>query len=158
MRGLRYRAGEIPAAQAAIVGADIRVLRQRNGWTQAKLGELMGWRSNFTVCAAEGRCSGRQRGFAPDEVQHLASIFDIKPWQLTTPCVNCDGQPPRGFTCESCGHGRPRDQRHDAPSQGGWLNRSVSISASRVEAQCRHGTANARATCLARRPLRCSHN
>jgi hypothetical protein len=25
------------------VGASIRVLRQRNGWSQAKLGELVGW-------------------------------------------------------------------------------------------------------------------
>jgi hypothetical protein len=66
MQGRRYRVGEIPAAQAAVVGANIRVLRQRNGWTQTRLGELMGWRSNSTVCAAEGRRSGRQRGFTPD--------------------------------------------------------------------------------------------
>jgi hypothetical protein len=39
----------------------------------------MGWRSNSTVCAAEGRRSGRQRGFTPDEVQRLADISGIKP-------------------------------------------------------------------------------
>jgi transcriptional regulator with XRE-family HTH domain len=109
MRGGRYRVGEIPAAQAEVVGANIRVLRQRNGWTQARLGELMGWRSNSTVCAAEGRRSGRQRGFTPDEVQRLADIFGIKPWQLTARCANCEGHPPRGFSCESCGStGTPR--------------------------------------------------
>ena len=102
-RGRPHRAGEIPHAQAAVVGANIRVLRQRNGWAQARLGELMGWQSNSTVCAAEGRRSGRQRGFTPDEVQRLADIFGIKPWQLTTRCANCEGQPPLGFTCESCG-------------------------------------------------------
>jgi len=110
MRGRRYCAGEIPEAQAVVVGANIRVLRQRNGWTQAMLGELMGWRSNSTVCAAEGRRSGRQRGFTPDEVQRLARIFGIKPWQLTTRCANCEGHPPRGFTCESCGAREPREQ------------------------------------------------
>ena len=110
MRGRRYRAGEVPAAQAAVVGANIRVLRQRNGWTQATLGELMGWPTPSTVCAAEGRRSGRQRGFTPEEVQRLAGIFGIKPWQLTTRCANCDGHPPRGFTCDSCGAGGVREQ------------------------------------------------
>jgi hypothetical protein len=57
MRGRRYRVGEISAAQAAVVGANVRVLRQRNAW-----------RSSSTVCAAEGRRNGRQRGFTPDEV------------------------------------------------------------------------------------------
>jgi hypothetical protein len=42
MAGRNPRAGEIPRAQAEVVGANIRVLRQRNGWTQARLGELMG--------------------------------------------------------------------------------------------------------------------
>jgi transcriptional regulator with XRE-family HTH domain len=102
-RGRRRRAGEIPQAQAAVVGANIRVLRQCNGWTQARLGELMGWRSNSTVCAAEGRRNGRQRGFTPEEVQRLAGIFGLKPWQLATRCANCDGHPPRGFVCDSCG-------------------------------------------------------
>jgi len=102
-RGRPHRAGEIPAAQAVVVGANIRVLRQRNGWAQAKLGELMGWRSNSTVCAAEGRRSGRQRGFTVQEVQRLAGIFGTKPWQLMTRCANCEGHPPQGFTCGSCG-------------------------------------------------------
>jgi transcriptional regulator with XRE-family HTH domain len=110
MRRRRHRITKIPEARAAVVGANIRVLRQRNGWTQARLGELMGWRSSSTVCAAEGRRSGRQRGFTQDEVQRLAGIFGIRPWQLTTRCANCDGHPPRGFTCESCGAREPREQ------------------------------------------------
>jgi len=103
MRGRPHRAGEIPQAQAAIGGANVRVLRQRNGWTRAMLGELMGWRSNSTVCAAEGRRAGRQRGFTPEEVQRLAGIFGLAPWQLMTRCANCDGHPPKGFTCDACG-------------------------------------------------------
>ena len=103
MGGRSYRTGEIPRSQAKVVGANIRVLRQRNGWTQAELGAHMGWQSSSTECAAEGHRDGRQRGFTPDEVQRLASIFSREPWQLTTRCANCDGHPPRGFTCESCG-------------------------------------------------------
>jgi transcriptional regulator with XRE-family HTH domain len=103
MGGRRRRVDEIPAAQCAVIGANIRVLRQRNGWTQAQLGELMGWPANSTVCAAEGNRNGRQRGFTTDEVERLADIFDVPRWQLTTRCVNCDGHPPAGFSCVTCG-------------------------------------------------------
>lgn len=103
MAGRNPRTGEIPRAQAEAVGASIRILRQRNGWTQALLGSLMGWPSSSTVCAAEGHRGGRQRGFTSEEVQQLASIFSREPWQLTTRCANCDGHPPPGFACESCG-------------------------------------------------------
>jgi Predicted transcriptional regulators len=79
MTGRRRRVDVIPADQAAVVGANIRVLRQQHGWNQAKLGELMGWPSNSTVCAAEGRRNGRQRGFTNREIEQLATIFGISP-------------------------------------------------------------------------------
>ena len=103
MAGRRRRAAEVPVGESAIVGANIRLLRQRRGWSQAKLGELMGWRTASTVCAAEGRRGGRQRGFTGDEVQRLGVIFGIPPWKLTTRCANCDGYPPSGFACLTCG-------------------------------------------------------
>jgi transcriptional regulator with XRE-family HTH domain len=103
MAGRRPRSRGIPKAQAAVVGANIRALRQRNGWPQAKLGELMGWPTNSTVCAAEGRRSGKQRGFTSEEVMQLAEIFNLTPRQLTTRCANCKGYPPSGFTCQTCG-------------------------------------------------------
>ena len=103
MGGQRPRPGEIPEAQARVVGTNIRVLRQRAGWPQGQLGALMGWRANSTVCAAEGQRGGRQRGFTLDEVHRLADIFGLEPWQLMTRCANCGGHPPRGFTCQSCG-------------------------------------------------------
>jgi transcriptional regulator with XRE-family HTH domain len=102
MAGRRPHAGEIPRAQAEVVGANIRVLRQRNGWSQKHLGQLMGWPTPSTVCAAEGHRDGRQRGFTADEVQRLANIFRREPWQLTTRCANRDGHPPPGFTCKTC--------------------------------------------------------
>jgi transcriptional regulator with XRE-family HTH domain len=58
---------------------NIRTLRQRKGWSQAKLGELMGWQNASTVCAAEGRRDGRQRGFTVWEIERLAAIFGVSP-------------------------------------------------------------------------------
>jgi transcriptional regulator with XRE-family HTH domain len=81
---------------------NIRILRQRRGWTQAKLGELMGWTSPSTVCAAEGRHGGRPRAFTVREVERLAAIFGVSPEELTTRCANCHGQPPAGFACLVC--------------------------------------------------------
>ena len=101
--GRRRRVDNIPEGQPAIVGVNIHTLRQRNGWSQAKLGELMGWQSASTVCAAEGRRDGRQRGFTAEEIGRLAAIFDISPRQLTTRCANCGGHPPTGFACLACG-------------------------------------------------------
>lgn len=103
MSGRRRRAGEIPEGQAVIVGGNIRALRQGKGWSQARLGELMGWATASTVCAAEGHRDGRQRGFTAGEVERLAGIFGVAPWQLMTRCANCGGRPPAGFACLSCG-------------------------------------------------------
>ena len=52
--------GKTTEEQSAVVAANIRALRQRRGWTQPKLGELMGWPSTSTVCAAEGHRNHRQ--------------------------------------------------------------------------------------------------
>jgi transcriptional regulator with XRE-family HTH domain len=114
MPGRRREVEVIPREQAAIVGANIRALRTGKGWTQAHIGELMGWISNSTVCAAEGRRGGRQRNFTTDEVERLADFFGIKAWQLTTRCMNCEGNPPAGFACLTCGAGAIRTAREHA--------------------------------------------
>ena len=101
--GRRRRVDDIPDGQPAIVAVNIRTLRQRKGWSQTQLGELMGWQSASTVCAAEGRRGGRQRGFTIREVALLATIFDVSPSQLTARCENCGGHPPDGFACLACG-------------------------------------------------------
>jgi transcriptional regulator with XRE-family HTH domain len=110
-------AENIPRAQAAIVGANIRTFRQSKGWTQTQVGALMGWSSNSTVCAAEGHRAGRQRSFTPDEVQRLAGIFGVKAWQLTTRCANCEGHPPTGFACLTCGAQAARPAGNAARSE-----------------------------------------
>ena len=101
--GRRRSADEIPAAQFRVVGANIRTLRMRKGWSQAELGDLMGWGAASNVCAAEGRRGDRQRGFTAEEVERLASIFGVDAGQLTTRCANCGGLPPAGFACLTCG-------------------------------------------------------
>src|ERR1700687_5405546 len=53
--------GKTTEEQSAGARAHLRALRQRQGWTQAKLGDLMGWPSTSTVCAAEGHRNHRQR-------------------------------------------------------------------------------------------------
>lgn len=95
--------GKIAQEQCAIIGANIRALRLRNGWSQVKFGELMGWPSASTVCAAEGHRHDQQRGFTTEEVEQLAVIFGVSPSQLTTLCANCGGHPPAGFACLASG-------------------------------------------------------
>jgi hypothetical protein len=77
--GRRRRVDQIPEDQTVIAGVNIRILRQRKGWSQAKLGELMGWPNASTVCAAEGRRDSRQRGFTAREIERLAALFGISP-------------------------------------------------------------------------------
>ena len=100
-------AAKLPPTQCAIAAANIRVLRQRNGWTQAQLGQLMGWPAPSTVCAAEGHRGDRQRRFARWEIDQLAAIFGITAAQLLTRCATCSGQPPAGYACLACGAERP---------------------------------------------------
>jgi hypothetical protein len=107
-------AAKLPAAQCAIAAVNMRALRQRNGWTQAHLGHLMGWPAASTVCAAEGHRGGRQRRFARWEVDQLAAIFGIPAVQFLSRCVTCGGQPPPGYSCLACKAARPERPAHPA--------------------------------------------
>jgi transcriptional regulator with XRE-family HTH domain len=98
---------KFPAAQSAVIGANVRALRLRRGWSMAKVGELMGWKSVSTVCAAEGRRSAYQRRYNSAEVEQLGVIFGVSPEQLNTRCVNCGGHPAAGFACLRCGAAAP---------------------------------------------------
>jgi hypothetical protein len=50
----RGPAARLAHDQSAVAAANIRALRQRNGWTQAHLGQLMGRTAPSIVCVAEG--------------------------------------------------------------------------------------------------------
>jgi len=106
---------KITQEQSAVIGANIRALRQRRGWTQPELGDLMGWHSASTVCAAEGHRNHRQRRFTTAEAGQLAAIFGISPSQLMTRCATCGGHPPAGFACLACG-AAPGTGRPDGPA------------------------------------------
>ena len=116
-------ASKLPPAECAIAAANIRVLRQRNGWTQAQLGQLMGWHAPSTVCAAEGHRGDRQRRFARWEIEQLAAIFGVPARQLLTRCATCGGQPPSGYACLACkaehpaGPGRPGPLHHPSAAR-----------------------------------------
>ena len=116
MTGRFRRVDEIPPDQAAVVGANIRILRQQHGWNQARLGELMGWPSNSTVCAAEGRRNGRQRGFTTQEIERLGVIFGVSPSLLTTRCANCGGHPPAGSPARPAEPGPTHEARVRRPT------------------------------------------
>ena len=105
-RGRRRRVDSIPEGQPDIVGVNIRTLRRRKGWSQAKLGELMGWYSASTVCAAEGRRSGRQRGFTAREIERLAAIFGVSA-RAAHDAVRELRRPAAGRVCLP-GEGEPR--------------------------------------------------
>jgi transcriptional regulator with XRE-family HTH domain len=98
----RGPAAKLPPGQSAIAAANIRALRQRNGWTQAHLGQLMGWTAPSTVCAAEGHRGNRQRRFARWEIDQLAALFGVPAPQLLTRCATCGGHPPPGYACLAC--------------------------------------------------------
>ena len=40
----------------------------------------MGWQNASTVCAAEGRRDGPQRGFTAREIERLAALIGVSSW------------------------------------------------------------------------------
>jgi transcriptional regulator with XRE-family HTH domain len=97
---------EVPENQLATIGANVRALRQNMGWSQRKLAVAMGLgpRNVSAISRLEKPApDGRRRGLSVWELDTLANIFDVPAWQLKTRCVTCDGTPPAGFACLTCG-------------------------------------------------------
>jgi transcriptional regulator with XRE-family HTH domain len=109
----RKRGAWIPGNQLAVVGANVRALRLRMGWSQRKLAVAMGLGPhNFSAVSRIEKAApdGRRRNITTWELERLADIFEVPAWQLRTRCVVCDGNPPAGFACLTCG-ARAREQR-----------------------------------------------
>jgi hypothetical protein len=64
----------ITAQQSAIVGANIRALRQARGWPQHRVGELMGLAHPRHRLRRRSHRDGRQRSFLPDEIRRKVTL------------------------------------------------------------------------------------
>ena len=92
------------------VAKNVRLLRHSHKLTIEALADLMGFTPAVITNIENGRpkLGSRTRHIDVDELSVLANIFGIAdPWSLTkTPeCGTCNGAPPVGFKCNTCGLG-----------------------------------------------------
>lgn len=94
---------------ALTVSQNVALLRRARGWTQEEFGMRIKpyvgaqW-SRATVSAAEKG----GRAWTANEVAAVAEIFGASVgelFELPDPCDTCNGIPPVGFICGSCGLG-----------------------------------------------------
>lgn len=97
------------------VSRNISRLRRQAGWTQkeacTRLAAITGSRwSDVTWSQAEqvgGSC--RQRAWNAGELSAMAALFRVTVGELLADggecCTQCEGRPPAGFTCNTCGAG-----------------------------------------------------
>ena len=108
----------VSAVHAAAMTASQRVawnmtrLRVEAGMTQTELGRRLGGWSTASVSAAErSAAGGRIRKFDADELALMAHIFGVGVSELLEPpelCGTCQGAPPAGMKCMSCGLEAPQ--------------------------------------------------
>ena len=104
--GRNHLAVFVPENQLPIIGANVRALRQGMGWTQRKLAVAMGLGAHNVSAVSrleKAAPDGHRRNITTHELNRLADIFEVAVWQLKTRCVVCDGSPPAGFACLTCG-------------------------------------------------------
>lgn len=94
------------------VGANVAALRGMHGWSQrvlARQTEIRGIKpvGFSTIARMEKGSRPEEEAVAIyiDDVVSLAETFGITVQQLITPpkCVACMDNPPKGFTCRTCG-------------------------------------------------------
>jgi hypothetical protein len=103
---------------ARIVGQNIAIRRKHHGLTQAQLAAAMttaGCPMSANVIAfteigqTGGRANTRPRNVSVDHLMAFAEFFGCDPMALLVPaCETCEGVPPAGFTCDTCGTSMPR--------------------------------------------------
>lgn len=112
-RGTKPRLTADATHYARIVGRNVARLRNRRGLTQEQLAEEIskaGWRVSSSVISfiEKGRAgrnpSHQHRNVSVDQLMAFAAFFECEPADLLHPaCRACDGCPPAGFTCNTCG-------------------------------------------------------
>jgi transcriptional regulator with XRE-family HTH domain len=104
--GRNHLVGFVPENQLPTIGANVRALRQGMGWSQRKLAVAMGLGAHNVSAVSrleKAAPDGRRRNITVLELERLADIFEVAAWQLKARCVTCDGKPPAGFACLTCG-------------------------------------------------------
>lgn len=102
---------QLPAART--VSRNVRRLRRARDWTQAETAERFNtfstespW-SVATWSASEQSDRKRQRAWTADQVTAAAQTFGVTVGDLFAECCSqCCGEPPEGFTCNTCGGAR----------------------------------------------------
>ena len=112
-RGPGARLTKETTRYARIVGRNIARLRSQRGLTQEQLAAAV-TESGYPVSVAvlgfleTGRVGRRpenqHRNVSVDQMMAFAAYFGCDPGELLNPaCRACDGRPPAGFTCNTCG-------------------------------------------------------
>lgn len=86
-----------------VLAANMRRLRKTRGWTQKELGSRWGVSLQVVNSLETGH---RGREFSVNEAVAVAGIFGLPVADLlmpVLPCTTCQGAPPAGFTCRTCG-------------------------------------------------------
>lgn len=105
-----------PVSEATrAVAAHILANRRSRGWSVRRLSEELtkiGWPLNadaITRIEATNRSNGAShvRRVSVDDLAAFAKVFGADPAALLAApdCGTCNGAPPVGFTCQSCGKG-----------------------------------------------------
>lgn len=99
--------GSLMAAQ---IGHHLALLRRAKGMSQQQTGIALGeargtaaWSRQAVNSAERGR-----RSWTADDVVALAQVFSVRPGSLfdeVPECSVCNGEPPAGFACLTCGSG-----------------------------------------------------
>jgi hypothetical protein len=92
-------------ATGEAVRENIRRLRAAQGFSTRQLELRLAMLGRPIPSSGITRLELGQRRVDVDDLVALATAFNVTPGQLLTPfdCTVCHGQPPAGFTCQTCG-------------------------------------------------------
>ncbi|MGW7514805.1 hypothetical protein ACWGJ2_04355 [Streptomyces sp. NPDC054796] len=104
-----------PTTLAAIISANVRILRRRRRWTQEQAGQAWATVTGRALTAQSWYALERPgaRAWNADDIEAAAILFGLEVVALVVPldsCAQCDDRPPAGFICSACGTEGPRKE------------------------------------------------